>query len=786
MSYDKTIEDFRRQAEELGVEIPVDEDISVLGESVDIGGAQAPNRFCVQPMEGCDGGMDGAPGTRTLERYLAYARGGFGLIWFEATAVVPEGRSGPNQLYLHKDNVDRFRELVEAVRSAGGNDPVLILQLAHAGRFSVPNPVDAKTLDTDRLGRAYVEAARLAAEAGFDGVDLKCCHDDLICDLKDPASFLKNTYTDIDEKVPGLFVTTRLGIRGADDMDAKIRLAGELRVLGMPLLNVSVENTFICSDAGRWDDKPVSINPVERHPLEVTARVLELTAEAQKRLPGLPVAGGCYSWLGALMPQVASGVVKSGGAAFAGIGRGALAYPDMVNDILADGAMIPGKCCIACSACMQLLRAGGNVGCVIHDELYGFNYRRRRRSAPEILKAEALRCHDCRNAPCIAACPAGIDIPGFVKAYADGDITRAYGIIRERNILPEMCSLLCPVSMMCEGACVETALTGHPVAIADIQHAVSRGARDAEKTGISLPDRRTGKHIAVVGAGPAGVACVAGLLKKGHEVTMYEAGERLGGTPEGMMRPERFRGGHEEMESLLRPALRSGRLEILYQYELGNNLRLKHLQEEYDATVIATGLWQERSLGKAQGVVDAVRFLKDHREGRLGSLPARVALLSGGDCAMDAAVTAHEAGVGDLFIVYAGSMSEMHWHLDDVWFRRNGVHCLFLNQPMGYEVDDNGVLKGLRICGVDPLGERLLEVDMVIEAMGLGISDVLKNELDGVEFTEHGLVKMVRDGSFAVGPDNVFAAGGIINGGATVVQCVAEGMKAAEEINGIL
>jgi len=194
-----------KKADELGIDLPFSDDIENLFEKVQINGRRTANRFAVHPMEGFDSEPDGSPGELSFRRYRRFASGGSGLLWFEATAVVPEARSNSGQLYLHKDNVHVFKRLVDETRKAApknyGTDhnPILILQLTHSGRYSKPagkpKPIIAhhsKILDpihnlppdypliTDEelnnLQNIYVDAAELAAQAGFDGVDIKACH----------------------------------------------------------------------------------------------------------------------------------------------------------------------------------------------------------------------------------------------------------------------------------------------------------------------------------------------------------------------------------------------------------------------------------------------------------------------------------------------------------------------------------------------------------------------------------------------------------------------------------
>jgi 2,4-dienoyl-CoA reductase (NADPH2) len=261
-----------RCADELHVAIPFSDDITILFTPLDVGGRRVPNRFVVQPMEGCDAGPDGGPGPLTLRRYRRYAAGGSGLIWFEATAVTPEGRASPHQLWITADNVGAFRRLVDETRACSSqkHDVLLILQLTHSGRYArpdgTPRPIVAQhnpALDSqrkkvsgtfcaqhppgrpgkrfltpfspplisdaelDQLQEAFVRAAELAAAAGFDGVDIKACHGYLVSELlaaftragsryggpfENRTRFVLEVIARTQAQVPGLLVTSRFSV----------------------------------------------------------------------------------------------------------------------------------------------------------------------------------------------------------------------------------------------------------------------------------------------------------------------------------------------------------------------------------------------------------------------------------------------------------------------------------------------------------------------------------------------------------------------------------------------
>jgi 2,4-dienoyl-CoA reductase-like NADH-dependent reductase (Old Yellow Enzyme family) len=436
----QNLDQLRAEIERLGLKLPIAEDLSVLSTPLTIAGRPMPNRFSVQPMEGFDAHPDGSPGELTLRRYRRYASGGFGLIWFEATAILDKVRTNPHQLHLHAENVGAFRELVEATRQAArqsfGWDVILVLQLTHSGRYSKPDghpqpiiahrspildprhdlPADYPVVTDeylDRLQDVYGETARLAAEAGFDGVDVKSCHCYLVSELlasftregkyggsfENRTRFLRDTLARIKDRAPGVFITTRMNAYDAirypygfgvdkedwmiSDLAEPIELARMLRKMEAPILNVSIGNPYFNPHFGRPYDVPLKgFSTPDEHPLAGVDRFVDITRQIQESVPDLPVIGSGYSWLRHLMPHVAAGAIRDGGAAILGIGRGAFAYPATPRDVIEKGRMDPAKCCVTCSACTQIMRDGGKTGCVVRDsEIYRPQYRQGRRFA---------------------------------------------------------------------------------------------------------------------------------------------------------------------------------------------------------------------------------------------------------------------------------------------------------------------------------------------------------------------------------------------------------------------
>jgi 2,4-dienoyl-CoA reductase-like NADH-dependent reductase (Old Yellow Enzyme family) len=248
------------------------------------------------------------------------------------------------------------------------------------------------------LGEAFADAARMASFAGFDGVDIKACHGYLVSELlsgwaregrfggsfENRTRLLLETVSEIRTAAPGLSLSVRLnawdgfphpsgfgadpGFPERENLSEPLRLAADLAGRGVEFLNISAGIPAYLPHIGRPFDAPVRGGlPSPEHPLQGVARLLRLAANIQAGVPGLPVVGTGYSWLRSLFPGVAAAEVASGRASLIGLGRLAIAYPDFVRDLAADGRLNPRKICTACSACSTLLRAGLPVGCTVRD-----------------------------------------------------------------------------------------------------------------------------------------------------------------------------------------------------------------------------------------------------------------------------------------------------------------------------------------------------------------------------------------------------------------------------------
>jgi NADPH-dependent glutamate synthase beta subunit-like oxidoreductase/2,4-dienoyl-CoA reductase-like NADH-dependent reductase (Old Yellow Enzyme family) len=857
-----SVQEFREEIERVEVDLPIAEDVRILSSALTAGTLRIPNRLVVLPMEGCDGLADGSPDELTFRRYRRFAAGGAGLLWVEATAVVPEGRANPRQLWLHRATAASFAALVEdthrAARGRNGPDhrPVLIVQLTHSGRYSrpgrAPSPIIAhrsKYLDPihnltpdyplisddelERLEDMYVEAARCAAAAGFDGVDVKACHRYLISELhashtrensryggpsfENRTRFFRNVVAKIRDRVPGIAVTSRMNAYdamaypfgwgvdrddpGKPDLSEPIELVRFLKSAGAPLVNITIGNPYYNPYVNRPFDLPVEGAPVPpEHPLEGVARFVDVVRRIQEAVPDLPVVGGGYTWVRQFFPQLTAALISKGWVSLAGAGRMSFAYPDFARDIIQGRDLDPERVCVACSACTQIMRDGGRSGCVPRDAaVYEPIYKAGRAEALDTIVAMAKTCRQCSDPTCMPKCPARVNVPKFVGEIAARQFRQAYETLRESNVLAAVCGYVCPAETLCESGCINAHYT-ETVPIRHLQRWVSRKAveegwaREPRK-----PASTDGKRVAVIGAGPAGIAGAVTLSSLGHRVTLFERAASSGGTAKATIPADRL--PDPIITGEIEDVLSSNDIERRSGCALGDSLNLDAIVAEgFDAVLVAAGLSRSVPLTvderPARGVRGALEFLMACKAGE--RVEGSVLVLGGGNTAIDAALSAMRRGAGDVSIVYRRSFGEMPaWPDERDAAIRAGVNLLILTQPVGYVSGADGDVTGLRVVrtrlgGPDASGRRspqelpgsehVLPADLVVEAIGQQADSTLRDALKGVEFSRRGLIR-TRDNSLETSRTGVFAAGDIVNGGTTVVQAVAEGIRAAREVS---
>jgi len=586
------------------------------------------------------------------------------------------------------------------------------------------------------------------------------------------------------------------------DLTEPKRLIGLLRDRGVRLINITIANPYYNPHVGRPFNEPiVGGYPEPEHPLAGVARLIKVTGEIQKQFPDIALVGTGYSWLRTLFANVGAANKTNGLVTLVGAGRMGFAYPDFARDIINDGRMYPEKVCVGCSACTQIMRDNGRTGCVVRDnKVYGPIFRHGRMSDRENLLRLASACRKCQEPTCQLACPAGVPIPQFIGLFLDGKDREAYEAIRRANVFPEVCAWLCPVEQQCQGNCLQGFIGDGPLPIADIQRYLAEQANKNGWSKLHVPENATGKKVAIVGAGPAGLACAAKLLEAGHTVTIFDKSSAFGGAVASVIPPDRQCSSLENELTAMFADVPKERMIL----ELGREFSTRHnldtiLSKGFDAAFIALGLQESTTIGGAQlsGLWNAMHFLSAAKEaGAMNLTDKSVAVIGGGNTAMDAAVTAKRLGARDVYVIYRRSFQEMPaWSAERDRAIREGVHFLVLTQPLEYN-SRNGRLTGINLCPTrlgdpDPSGRRRpepiasstynLDMDMVVEAIGQAAPKEIEKALAGVEF-DGGLVRTHAD-TLATSRNGVFAGGDLVRGPSTVVAAVADGMRAAREID---
>ncbi len=403
----------------------------------------------------------------------------------------------------------------------------------------------------------------------------------------------------------------------------------------------------------------------------------------------------------------------------------------------------------------------------------------------------ADRCYFCHDAPCMEACPTSIDIPMFIRQISTSTADAAAKTIFSQNILGGMCARVCPTETLCEEVCVRETAEGKPVEIGRLQ----RYATDALMAKGEHPFTRaadTGKSVAVVGAGPAGLSCAHRLAMLGHAVTLYDARPKGGGLNEFGIASYKSVGGFAQKE--LNWLLSIGGINVRYGNALGADITFEQLQVDYDAVFLGMGLGGVNDL-RADGedkdnVLDAVSFVSDLRQTTdLSKLPIgkRVIVIGGGMTAVDAAVQSKLLGALDVTIAYRRGKERMSASVfEQDLATSKGVRIIYNAQPI--KITGNGAVAGIEFAytkNVDgklvPTGESFeLQADQIFKAIGQTIDGIP----DAVEI-DHGKIAVSGAGRSSV--DGVWAGGDCASGGDDLtVTAVAEGRDAALDIHASL
>lgn len=424
---------------------------------------------------------------------------------------------------------------------------------------------------------------------------------------------------------------------------------------------------------------------------------------------------------------------------------------------------------------------------------------------PEMAIKEASRCLGCKNRPCVAKCPVNVQIPEFLELAAKGDFEGAYEVIRKTSSLPAVCGRVCPQELQCEGSCTR-GIKGESVGIGRVERFVADYHREhGSDTPVDI--KPNGKKVAVIGAGPAGLTCAGDLAKLGYKVTIFEAFHTAGGVlvygiPEFRL-PKAIVSAEVE-------GLKKLGVEILTDMVIGKVLSIDELFDMgYNAVFIGSGAGLPAFMGiegeNALGVYSANEFLtrinlmKAYIDGYDTPLKRmnRVAIIGGGNVAMDAARCAKRIGASHVLVVYRRDEEEMPARREEVIHaKEEQIEFNFLCNPVRILSDENDRVTGIecvrmRLGEPDSSGRRrpeviegsefVLEVDAVIMALGTGPNPLITSTAKDISVNPRGCI--IVDDSMETSKEYVYSGGDAVSGAATVISAMGAGKRAAAAID---
>ena len=425
----------------------------------------------------------------------------------------------------------------------------------------------------------------------------------------------------------------------------------------------------------------------------------------------------------------------------------------------------------------------------------------------EMALNEAARCLNCKNMPCVSGCPVNIHIPQFISKVAEGDFKAAYKIIAETNSLPAISGRVCPQESQCEMHCVR-GIKGEPVGIGRLERFVADWYRNNVKEEVKKPELN-GKKVAVVGSGPSSLTCASDLAKKGYEVTVFEAFHVAGGVlvygiPE-------FRLPKEIVQNEVNGLIARG-VKVETDMVIGRVLTIDELINDmgFNAVFIGTGAGLPSFMGiegeDLSGVYSAneyltrINLMKAYRKEY--DTPIKhsrsVAVVGGGNVAMDAARCAKRLGAEHVYVVYRRSEEEMPARNEEIHHaKEEGIEFLLLNNPVKINNDGTGAVKSMECIKMelgepDASGRRRpieikgsefeLDVDTVIMALGTSPNPLIRTTTPGIEVNRHGCL-VVNEDTMQTSRDGIYAGGDAVTGAATVILAMGAGKKAAAAID---
>lgn len=427
----------------------------------------------------------------------------------------------------------------------------------------------------------------------------------------------------------------------------------------------------------------------------------------------------------------------------------------------------------------------------------------------EMAVDEAQRCLNCPKPRCVEGCPVNVEIPKFIKAVAEENFAEAIKILKRKNSLPAVCGRVCPQENQCESKCV-LGIKGEPVAIGRLERFVADYARQNGLDAVEADDvTPKGKKVAIVGSGPSGLTAAGDLAKLGYDVTLYEALHDAGGVL--MYGIPQFRLPKEIVQHEIK-ALKDLGVKIVVNAVIGRTFTIKELMEEegFDAVYVGTGAglpyFMQIDGENLNGVYSANEFLTRVNLMKAYQFPKvatpvyvgkKAAIVGAGNVAMDAARTAKRLGAEHVYIVYRRGEDEMPARKEEIHHAKDeGIELRLLNNPVRILGDDKGWVNGLE-CVKMELGEPdvsgrrspvevkgseyVLDVDMVVMAIGQGPNPLIKQTTPELEVNKRGNIVANEVGATSI--PGVFAGGDIVTGAATVISAMGAGKRAAAAID---
>ena len=433
----------------------------------------------------------------------------------------------------------------------------------------------------------------------------------------------------------------------------------------------------------------------------------------------------------------------------------------------------------------------------------------------EIAVDEANRCLHCKNAPCVQGCPVNIHIPDFIQKVKEGDFEGAYGVIALSSSLPAVCGRVCPQESQCESKCVR-GIKAEPVGIGRLERFVADYHNNHAAAEPAVPEQN-GHKVAIVGSGPSGLTCAGDLAKLGYKVTVFEALHLAGGVlvygiPEFRLPKKIVQKEVDELKKL--------GVDVETNVVIGKTLTIDELFEMgYEAVFVGSGAGLPRFMGipgeSLKGVYSANEFLTRNNlmKAYLGdpSTPIqhakKVAVVGGGNVAMDAARTALRLGAEKVYIVYRRSLNELPARKEEVEHAmEEGIDFRLLQNPveiLGYQNPDdrrdpkNGCVTGIKVIKMElgepdasgrrrpveiPGSEEVLDVDCVVISIGTSPNPLIKDTTAGLEVNRHGGI-IVEEATGKTTKEGVYAGGDAVTGAATVILAMGAGKTAAKAID---